>query len=31
VNLLTDDQKRDPISGFPVFKNLLCQVERLKA
>jgi anaerobic selenocysteine-containing dehydrogenase len=27
VNLLTDDQNRDPVSGFPVFKALLCQVE----
>lgn len=26
VNMLTDDQKRDLISGFPVFKALLCDV-----
>lgn len=29
VNLLTDDQNRDPISGFPVLKALLCQVEKI--
>lgn len=28
VNFLTDDQHRDPISGFPVFKALLCEVEK---
>ena len=28
ANLLTDWQNRDPISGFPVFKALLCQVAR---
>lgn len=28
VNELTDPENRDPISGFPVFKALLCQVER---
>ena len=27
VNELTDPENRDPISGFPVFKALLCQVE----
>jgi anaerobic selenocysteine-containing dehydrogenase len=27
VNELTDDQDLDPISGFPAFKSLLCQVE----
>jgi len=27
VNELTDLENRDPISGFPVFKALLCQVE----
>ncbi len=26
VNMLTDDKKRDPISGFPVFKALCCDV-----
>ncbi len=29
VNFLTDDQHRDPISGFPVFKALLCEVEKV--
>jgi len=28
VNELTDMENRDPISGFPVFKALLCEVER---
>jgi len=28
ANMLTDIDNRDPISGFPVFKALLCQVER---
>ncbi|MCP4579092.1 MAG: molybdopterin-dependent oxidoreductase [Deltaproteobacteria bacterium] len=28
VNFLTDDTNRDPISGFPVFKALLCEVEK---
>ena len=27
ANLLTDDENRDPISGFPVFKALLCDVQ----
>jgi anaerobic selenocysteine-containing dehydrogenase len=27
VNELTDSENRDPISGFPVFKALLCEVE----
>jgi len=27
VNELTDPDNRDPISGFPVFKALLCEVE----
>ena len=26
VNELTDHENRDPISGFPVYKALLCQV-----
>jgi len=30
VNLLTDDWNRDPISGFPVFKALVCQVEKIE-
>jgi anaerobic selenocysteine-containing dehydrogenase len=29
VNLLTDDQNLDPISGFPPFKSQLCQVTRI--
>jgi anaerobic selenocysteine-containing dehydrogenase len=28
VNELTDAENRDPISGFPVFKALLCEVEK---
>lgn len=28
VNELTDTENRDPISGFPVFKALLCEVEK---
>lgn len=28
VNILTDFNNRDPVSGFPVFKALLCQVEK---
>jgi anaerobic selenocysteine-containing dehydrogenase len=30
VNELTDPENRDPISGFPVFKALLCEVELVK-
>jgi anaerobic selenocysteine-containing dehydrogenase len=30
VNLLTDDQQYDEISGFPVYKTLLCQVKKKK-
>jgi anaerobic selenocysteine-containing dehydrogenase len=29
VNELTDHRTLDPISGFPAFKSLLCQVEAL--
>ncbi|WP_300456233.1 molybdopterin dinucleotide binding domain-containing protein [Desulfobacula sp.] len=29
VNFLTDDQNRDPITGFPVFKALLCELEKV--
>ncbi|MBI4318879.1 MAG: molybdopterin-dependent oxidoreductase [Chloroflexi bacterium] len=29
VNYLTDPDNRDPISGFPVLKALLCQVSRV--
>jgi anaerobic selenocysteine-containing dehydrogenase len=28
VNELTDPENRDPISGFPVFKALLCEVKK---
>lgn len=28
VNVLVDDSDRDPISGFPVFKTLCCEVRR---
>ena len=31
VNDLTDATNCDPISGFPVFKALLCEVERAVA
>jgi anaerobic selenocysteine-containing dehydrogenase len=30
VNNLTDPENRDPISGFPVFKALLCEVKAAK-
>ncbi|MDO5689754.1 MAG: molybdopterin-dependent oxidoreductase [Tissierellia bacterium] len=30
VNHLTDEKNIDPISGFPVFKNLLCEVTKAK-
>jgi cysteine desulfurase NifS len=30
VNVLTDLDNADPISGFPVYKALLCQVEKLE-
>jgi anaerobic selenocysteine-containing dehydrogenase len=29
ANYLTDFENRDPISGFPVFKALLCDVRRM--
>ena len=29
INELTDDQSLDPISGFPPFKSLLCQIQRV--
>jgi len=29
VNFLTDDNNREQISGFPVFKALLCEVEKI--
>ena len=29
VNFVTDAANRDSISGFPVFKALLCQVEKM--
>ena len=31
VNELTDLQRYDPISGFPVYKTLLCEVSRVAA
>ncbi|WP_020394166.1 molybdopterin-containing oxidoreductase family protein [Thiolinea disciformis] len=31
INELTDDQSLDPISGFPPFKSLLCQVQRVSS
>jgi len=30
INELTDDQQFDPISGFPVYKTLLCQIKKKK-
>ena len=29
VNIITDDKNCDPISGFPIFKALLCEVEKI--
>ncbi|MEM3421352.1 MAG: molybdopterin-dependent oxidoreductase [Candidatus Hadarchaeum sp.] len=29
ANVLTDEANRDPISGFPAIKSLLCSIERL--
>lgn len=31
TNVLTDFNNRDPISGFPVFKALLCEIEKAEA
>lgn len=31
VNLLTDSEQVDDISGFPVYKTLLCQITRLSS
>lgn len=31
INELTDDSNRDPISGFPVYKALLCDVVKLSS
>lgn len=31
VNGLTDFENRDPISGFPVYKALLCDVIKCEA
>jgi hypothetical protein len=28
ANALTDFENRDPISGFPVYKALLCEVRK---
>ena len=30
ANVLTDDKARDPISGFPAFRSLLCKVTKVK-
>lgn len=30
INELTDDRQHDPISGFPVYKTLLCQIKKKK-
>ena len=30
VNYVTDFENRDPISGFPVYKALLCEVKNRK-
>jgi hypothetical protein len=30
VNYLTDDTSRDPISGFPNLRSILCRIERTK-
>lgn len=30
INEVTDDRQFDPISGFPVYKTLLCQVKKKK-
>jgi anaerobic selenocysteine-containing dehydrogenase len=30
VNILTDFEQFDPISGFPIYKTLLCQVKKKK-
>ena len=29
INTLTDMEQYDPISGFPIYKSLLCEVEKL--
>jgi hypothetical protein len=28
TNILTDFYNRDPISGFPIFKALLCEIKK---
>ncbi|MFC1798282.1 molybdopterin dinucleotide binding domain-containing protein, partial [Thermodesulfobacteriota bacterium] len=28
VNLLTNDEARDPVSGFPEFRATLCNIEK---
>ncbi|MBA7549273.1 Acetylene hydratase [subsurface metagenome] len=30
ANYLTDDESRDPVSGFPGFRSVLCRVEKAK-
>lgn len=29
INYLTDIEQHDPISGFPIYKSLLCEVEKI--
>jgi len=29
ANILTDSEQRDPISGYPAFKTILCQVRKI--
>ena len=29
VNLLTDINQSDPISGFPIYKSLLCEIAKV--
>jgi anaerobic selenocysteine-containing dehydrogenase len=30
ANILTDDEQRDPVSGYPGFKTILCQVRKIE-
>jgi hypothetical protein len=30
ANILTDDEARDPVSGFLSFKSILCRVTKVK-
>ena len=29
VNILTNDESRDPISGFPAFRSVMCNIEKI--